>query len=123
MPKKQSFLDAPLKKINKRHLRVIITDANAQNEFLSVPVDTLQNNFQDKSCILEPGEHSFIKVKSFVNYAYAEVLNFSQVFNGIKKGLFIKKEDISDDLLKRIQAGAKKSKRLDNKFKIWFDLF
>lgn len=123
MPKKQTFLDEPLKDINKRHLRIIISDSNEQNEFLTVPMDTLRNGFQDKSCVIEVGEHSFIKAKSFINYAYAEVLNFTQVFNGLNQGVLVRKEDVSEDLLRRIQEGAKKSKRLNNKFKIWFDFF
>ncbi len=58
-----------------------------------------------------------------MNYYYAKVLNFTQVFNGLNKGVLIRKEDISDELLKRIQFGAKKSKKLNKKFRIWFDLF
>lgn len=45
------------------------------------------------------------------------------MFNGIKKGLFIPKEKVSEQLLQRIQNGAKLTKFLDNAYKIWFDLF
>ena len=123
MPKKQTFLDEPLESNEKRHLRIVITDSNEQNEFLTVVVDTLRNNSQDKSCIIEPGEHSFIKVRSFVNYHYARVLNFTQVFNGLQKGVLVRKEDVSEELLKKIQDGARKSNRLNNNLKIWFHLF
>ena len=123
MPRKQSFLDEPLLNSGKRHLRIVITDSNEQNEFLTVVIDTLRSKSQDISCIIEPGEHSFIKVRSFVNYHYAKVLNFTHVFNGLHKGVLVRKEDISDELLKRIQDGAKKTNRLNNNLKIWFDLF
>lgn len=123
MPKKQTFLDEPLSGNGKRHLRIVITDSNEQNEFLTVAVDTLRSSSQDKSCIIEQGEHPFIKTRSFVNYHYARVLNFTQVFNGLQKGVFIRKEDVSEELLKRIQDGAKKSNRLNRKFKIWFEFF
>ena len=94
------------------------TDSNEQNAFLTVAVDTLQSNLQDNSCIIEYGEHYFIKVRSFVNYHYARVLNFLHVFNGLQKGVLIRKENVSEELLKRIQDGAKKSNRLNNKLKI-----
>lgn len=123
MSRKQSFLDEPLLNSGKRHLRIVITASNEQNEFLTVAIDTLRSKSQDTSCIIEPGEHSFIKTRSFVNYHYAKVLNFTQVFNGLQKGVLVRKEDISDELLKRIQDGAKKTSRLNNNLKIWFDLF
>lgn len=123
MSKRTSFLDEPLPDNGKRHLRIIITDSNDDNEFLTVPVDTLRSRFQDKSCLIQPNEHNFIKEQSFVNYKYARVLNFATVFNGLQKGILIKKEDISTELLKRIQNGAKVSKQLDIKFQEWFNLF
>lgn len=123
MAKKQTFLDEPLPENGKRHLRVIITNSNEQNEFLSVPIDTLRSRAQDTSCVIEAGEHSFIKNRSFVNYRYARVLSFAQVFNGFQKGLLIRKEDISEELLERIQDGARTTKHLANELKSWFELF
>lgn len=123
MSKKQSFLDEPLPENGKRHLRIVITEANERNEFLTIPVDTLRNRTQDTSCVIEPGEHDFIKVRSFANYYYAKVLNFAQVFNGIKKGLLVRKEDVSDELLKKIQEGAKNTLHLNSELKAWFDFF
>lgn len=48
MSKKQSFLDEPLPENGKRHLRIVITEANERNEFLTIPVDTLHNRTQCK---------------------------------------------------------------------------
>lgn len=123
MLKGKTFLDEPLPKIFTRHLRIIISNPNEDNEFLTVPVDTFKSDFQDKSCIIEQGEHQFITHKSFVNYKYAKVISFAKIFNGLQQGIFIKKEDVSAELLLKIQNGAKKSRNLSNEFKIWFDLF
>lgn len=123
MPKGQSFLDEPLNTSSKRHLRIVITDSNENNEFLTVPLDTLRNRFQDVSCIVEPGEHPFVKVRSFINYKYAVTVNYAQLFNGISKGIFIRKEDVSADLLTRIQNGAKISANFRRELKVWFKLF
>ena len=122
MPKKQSFLDEPIGQ-EKRHLNIVITDANSENEYLIVPVDTLRFDLQDKSCVLYPGDHSFIRHKSFVNYRFAKVISYSQLYNGLNRGLFIRKEDISEEVLKRIQEGARKTKYLRTELKVWFDLF
>lgn len=122
MPKRQTFLDEPTGQ-DKRHLNIVITDANSENEYLVVPVDSLKFDFQDRSCVLHPGDHSFIQHESFVNYKYARVISYIQLFNGLNKGLFIRKEDIAEDVLLRIQEGAKKTKNLKTEFKVWFELF
>ena len=122
MPKKQSFLDEPSGQ-NKRHLCIVITDANSENEYLVVPVDTLKFDFQDKSCVLHVGDHSFIKQESFVNYRFAKVISFTQLYNGLQHGFFIRKEDVSDEVLARIQKGARETKNLKTEIKDWFELF
>lgn len=123
MFKGKSFLDDPLETKSIRHFRIVISDPNEDNEFLTVPVDTFRSDFQDKSCLIEKDEHSFIKHRSFVNYKFAKVLSFAKIFNGLRSGLFIKKEDVSPELLSRIQNGAKISKNLRNELKVWFELF
>lgn len=123
MPKKQTFLDEPVTDDEIRHLRVVITDPNEDNEFLTVSIDTYKSRFQDDSCIIQAGEHQFIKHVSFVNYRYAKVLSFAKIFNGLKQHIFIRKEDVSEELLRKIQDGAKKSKNLSREFKSWFELF
>lgn len=123
MPKRQAFLDEPVTDRKIRHLRIVITDKNDSNEYLTVPVDTLKFHFQDSSCIIAPHEHPFIKEQSFVNYRYAKVLSFAEIFNGIRHGVFITKEDVSAELLIRIQNGARATKHLRNEMKVWLPLF
>jgi len=122
MPKKQTFLDQPTEE-KIRHLRIVITDASSDGEYLTVPIDTLKYPYQDKSCILHVGDHSFIKHESFVNYRFAQVISYPQLFNGLRKGVFVKKEDISDEVLKRIQDGARQTKNMRTELKDWFELF
>ena len=129
MGKKQTFLsdiNSPLKK----HLFVIITDPDDDLNYLIVPITTLKKDInnkpfagQDSSCILKKGEHSFIKHESWVSYAKAIKLSFSEVYNGIRKELFIRKEDVTIEVLKKIQNGAKKSKYLPAGFKSFFNYF
>ena len=123
MIRRQTFLDEPPQTCGKRHLRIVITELSQDNELLTVPLDTFHGSFQDTSCIINQGEHPFVKTRSFINYRYAKVLSFTQVFNGLQKGLFIRKEDVSEELLKRIQDRAKRTKHLAQELKCWFALF
>lgn len=123
MLKGKSYLDKPVTDLQIKHLRIIISNPNEDNEFLTVSVDTFKFDWQDSSCIINSGEHPFIKHKSFVNYRYAEVISFGKIFNALRLGLFIKKEDVSPELLLKIQNGARVSRHFDEKLKSWFDLF
>lgn len=123
MGKKQTYLEEALPTNNTRHLRIVISDVNQNGEYLTVSVDSYVNKFQDSSCIIEIGELPFITHKSFVNYKYAKVVSFQQIYNGIRKGVFLQRKDISEQLLKKIQDGAKTTRHLPNEYKAWFELF
>ena len=111
MSKRTTFLDEPIKDVC--HLRIVISDPDSNNCFLTVPIDSYISKFQDSSCIIQKGEHPFIKHISFANYKYAAVLSFQTIFNGIQTRKFIRKQDVSPELLKKIQDGAKISKNLN----------
>ena len=113
MPKKTTFLSKPEKsKSGKefRHLRIIVSDSDKNNEQIVVSVTSLKFDNQDKSCIIHPGEHPFIKHKSIIDFKRTKIMSTIDIINGINKGWLIKKEDISDTLLTRIQNALKQSK-------------
>lgn len=66
---------------SKRHLNIIITNPDEENNFLVVPVTTWREKDgkpykrQDTSCILESGSHPFIKHKSWIFYAYSRSMS------------------------------------------------
>lgn len=126
MPKKQSFLSeverTPTGK-QKRHLRVVITDPDNDQNQVVVSITTLKYESQDKSCVLKPGEHPFIKDESIVDFRRTMVMSYAQIYNGIKKGVLIKKEDVSDELLSKIQSAASKSKYISEEIKSMFVYF
>lgn len=126
MPKKQTFLSetehTPSGK-DKRHLRVVITDPDNDQNQVVVSITTLRYASQDRSCVLKPGEHPFIKNESIVDFRRTTVMSYMQIFNGIKKGLLIKKEDVSDELLLKIQSAAAKSKYISDEIKSMFVYF
>ena len=126
MPKKQSFLSevehTPTGK-EKRHLRIVITDPDNDQNQVVVSVTTLKYESQDNSCVLKPGEHPFIKEESIVDFKRTRVMSYLQIFNGIQKGLLIRKDDVSDDLLRRIQVAASNSKYISDEIKNMFIYF
>ncbi len=108
-----------------RHLRIIISDFDEADRALVVPITTWHegNSRQDNSCILEQGEHSFITHKSWADYSRAESMTYDTVSRGIESGYFIPKEDISPELLERLQQGALTSEFLQQAFEHFFQDF
>jgi hypothetical protein len=88
------------------HLWVIISDpAIDPQRIIIVPFITYQR-YYDQSCIVQAGEHPFVKHKTLVNYSVAAIatLDELQAAPGLKV-----KEALSDELLQRIRACARGS--------------
>lgn len=108
-----------------KHLRIIISEADAINEFLVVYVTTWHENVrgQDNTCVLNAGCHPFIKHKSWIDFSRSEAMNYAKIYNGIKKGLLIKKEDMPFEIINRIQKGAMKSEFFPSSLERFFEYF
>lgn len=123
MPKKTTFLSEPEKTLNgkeKRHLRIVVSDVDNHNNQIVVSVTTLKFESQDKSCIIYAGEHEFIDKKSIIDFKRTKIMSSTDILNGVLKGLLIKKEDISEHLLIRIQNALKQSRYVSNDVKALF---
>lgn len=77
----------------------------------------IQNVPHDKSCLVDSGDHPFIKHPSYVNYRGARCDSYEQIQKLINNGVFIEKEPCSDELLKKIINGALASKMISREFK------
>ena len=120
MGKGQTFLSQSEKTpsgLYKRHLRIIITEADQELNHVVVTVRTYKGRGIDTSCIIEAGEHPFIEHRSVVDFARTRVMSYTEIFNGINRGLLIRKEDVSPELLSRIQDAAKSSTRIPQNIK------
>jgi hypothetical protein len=131
MAKGQSFLNAPDKTSRGeiRHLNVVITEPDNDNNVLVVPVCTYREkdgkpfSGQDNSCLLPPGCHPFIKVRSYIKYSHALSMSLIDIFNGLHNGKFIKKEDFDRSIVHDMQRGAEESVFLPEKLKRFFEYF
>ena len=91
-----------------------------------VPISTVHDGMTryDRTCVLQKGEHSFLtEPKSYAYYAKAEALTQKDLDDLDSKGLLIKYEDATSELLGKLQQGAKRSPQLQQIFKKYFEDF
>jgi hypothetical protein len=63
----------------------------------------------DEACVLNAGEHPFIKHPSFLLYRMAETTRATHISNLVGKKYYIPKEDFPEDIFGRISAGIRAS--------------
>ena len=111
------------------HLHGVISDTDEELNCLVVPVTTWREKdgqplrWQDKSCILDAGAHPFITHKSWIFYAQARSMSFKDIFEGIRDGRLIKKEEMPAAAILDIQKGAKTTKFLPSELQQFFNYF
>lgn len=105
----------PIPRPDFGHIHVIITSINIHTgAFLCVPIDSWENNrLSDSTVILNPGDHPFIRKKSYVNYDKASIKNIDQLNTWIKNGDARKLDPISNELFEIIRLGIRKSENTD----------
>ena len=114
------LLDNPTN--NRKHLYIVISNQSNQDRILLVNVTTYKTG-KDTSCILESGDHPFIKHKSIINYA--EPLEpVHDPFEGfVNRNIIQRAKSISKVVLRKVQEGAKVSPALPRKFRKYFRYF
>ena len=122
MKKKTFWKKLPTEK--KTHIRFIISDPDENNNVLVVNMTTFHNNGrEDTSCILDIGDHPKIEHKSWLNYAESEELHILKLTEGSIRRIIPFDSNISDEVLKKIQQGARKTSQLAKKFRKYFKHF
>jgi hypothetical protein len=131
MAKGQAFLNVPDKTARGeiRHLNVVITNPDDDNNVLIVPVCTYREKDgkplpgQDTSCLLPVGCHPFVKERSYIRYRNAVAMNLINIFNGLNNGKLERKPDFDIHFVQDMQRGAEESIFLPEKFKRFFEYF
>ena len=99
------------------HLWLIINDPPAHaGAAVIVNVSTLRPN-AETTCIVQPGEHPFIKHDSYVRYGSARGVNVADLAEAVKKGLLRPHQAAGKALLEKARAGAKASPFLAAEFR------
>lgn len=104
------------------HLYFILTEPNKDNRVLLVNITTHRFG-KDETCILNVGDHPFIRHKSVVEYSEAIEPKLTQIEKLLETGYSNTPASASDDLLERMQDGARKSPALPSKYTRYFDYF
>jgi hypothetical protein len=101
----------------KAHLFIVITEAvKKTDKIILVPLCSIQPNLHyDKTIILEPGEHDFIKEPTYVDYSSARVVT-SDVLDGliVKKQAKNRPPKMDEILVNRIRNGILNSRETPN---------
>lgn len=106
---------------DKMHLFVIVSDKCPLNTHMLVSISRIKEGvYHDPSCVIEPGEHPFITERSFVAYHMARTLPSANLTKCVDGWVYRQKEDISPDLLKRIQDGILKSPEIPRGMRRYF---
>lgn len=98
-----------------KHLFVLVLDKQINNKLhvLSVPISTARESARiDESCIIQSGEHLFIKDVSFVEYRNSRLDPADILLDRVKEKTFIPHEPVSQELLKKIIDGLKVSREI-----------
>lgn len=101
------------------HLHVFLTDPIGKEpaRVLVVNISSYTNNKQDDTVILEEGEHEFITHKSYVSYDYAKIIHVGVTEELIAKSSMEFKDNVSEELYKKIIKGLLESKRTPGNIK------
>ncbi len=106
------------------HLRFIISDPDPDDYVLVVNATTYYNTGrEDKPCLLNRGDHKKIKHPSYIAYKWAEEKNTIKLLNDKLNQIIEFKDNLSEEVLIRIQEGAEKSKLLPKGFRKYFQYF
>lgn len=106
---------------DKKHFFVILTKQNNHGELLIVSLSSIKpGNFHDKTCLLYPGDHPFIRHDSYVNYRHARIEAERRLRLGIRDGKFIPHDPFGDEIFFRICQGIMESRFTAHKIKEFY---
>ena len=93
------------------HLWIVLSDPTRDpNQVVIVNVTTWKD-YHDQTCILDVGDHPFVRHRSCLNYAEARLAEASQLRKLTDAGHLSPHRSLDPDLLERISRGALESDR------------
>jgi hypothetical protein len=87
------------------HLWLVISDADSAGRVIVVCLLSWQPQY-DQACVLNSGDHPFIKHATCVQYVTARLVPLATLEAKERDGSLRPKAPLGGDLLSRIQAGA-----------------
>jgi len=90
---------------------VISSPEKDMKRVVVVPLMTW-DEYKESTCTLEPGEHPFVRHKSYIDFGCAAKVDGDEIDKKIRSNEFRKHKPASVKLLKKIRDGAGKSEYL-----------
>ena len=120
-PKKGTLLipSGPSNDPERMHLHVVCTDPCPDGKQLLLPICSYVSPC-DLTCVLEAHEHTWLKKKSYVLYAKAEIVSCAAINLGIQEKKFIPKDDCNGQTFLKIKNGICNSKHTTLKVRLFF---
>lgn len=109
------------------HLMVCLAANRPENKAIIVPIVSLRNN-SDTSCVLNMGDHPFIRHPSCADYAFIRAIPLAKIDDDVARGDVVLQAPVSRKLLVRLQVGLIKSDEVEqwaydaahaDKLKVW----
>ena len=96
---------------DRMHLHGVLTEKCENSCHFVVCIESIIDGaYHDDTCEVEPGEHEFIKKKSYVNYRRAQVCKADRLKKMVDGWVYRPKEPLSQQLWERMCQGIEKSK-------------
>jgi hypothetical protein len=92
------------------HHWMIISDPNADPAHVVIVCFITYHEYSEEACIVEAGEHPFIKHRSCVDYAGSFVTTDARLEQHKASGALKPKQPLSPQLLQRIRDGVSDSR-------------
>ncbi len=120
VPFKKGTLLIPYNNIN--HLFVIVTGKCGNGQHLIVNFTTVRPNIaHDPACIVEAGDHPFIKAQSYALYRSADIQDADRLTKMVGLQYYKPQNDASDALLIKMRAGIRGSQYTPRRIINYFD--
>lgn len=103
-------------KSHREHLWVILSDPKKDEQKILIANVTTLDDWKERVCLLERGEHPMVTHESCVYYEESRVTTLKALYDGKDAGLVKVVDPVSPALLQRMREGAMASGRipLDN---------
>ena len=98
--------DTFLPPVPYNHLYMVISDPSIDPSKVVMVSFTTHTPNEEQLCIVEKGEHPFVKVKTVVRYKDARCSSATDIEKAVSNGSLATQAPLSEELLMRIRDGA-----------------
>ena len=102
-----------------RHLWIVLTEPEGDPPQVVIVNLTKQKNGADQTCVLQPGDHEFVKTETIVHYGDARLAPAEPLRTIAKMPGYDFHEDCSHQLLERVRKGLFDSPYTPKKIKTY----